>query len=76
MFQEIKSNALQLMMDLFGNYVIQKLFEHGNQAQKKALAQQMMTHVLHLSLQMYGCRVVQKVSNKTTILITLEFGTN
>ena len=49
------------MMDVFGNYVIQKLFEHGNQAQKKALAQQMMGHILALSTQMYGCRVVQKV---------------
>ncbi|KMU90892.1 pumilio RBD [Coccidioides immitis H538.4] len=51
-FQEIKPNAIQLMMDVFGNYVIQKLFEHGNQAQKKALAQQMMGHILNLSTQM------------------------
>ena len=49
------------MTDLFGNYVIQKLFEHGNQSQKKILANQMKGHVLTLSNQMYGCRVVQKV---------------
>ena len=34
-FREIQPNALQLMTDVFGNYVIQKLFEHGNQIQKK-----------------------------------------
>ncbi len=52
---------MQLMTDVFGNYVIQKFFEHGNQSQKKVLANQMKNHVLALSLQMYGCRVVQKV---------------
>ena len=48
------------MTDVFGNYVIQKFFEHGNQAQKKMLANQMRNHVLTLSMQIYGCRVVQK----------------
>ncbi len=60
-FREIHLNSLQLMTDVFGNYVIQKFFEHGNQAQKKILANQMKNHILTLSLQMYGCRVVQKV---------------
>lgn len=49
------------MTDVFGNYVIQKFFEHGNQMQKTILAKQMEGHVLSLALQMYGCRVVQKV---------------
>ena len=49
------------MTDIFGNYVIQKLFEHGNQSQKKVLANQMKGHMVALSTQMYGCRVVQKV---------------
>jgi hypothetical protein len=49
------------MTDVFGNYVIQKLFEHGNQVQKRVLAEQMKNHVVELSMQMYGCRVVQKV---------------
>lgn len=41
--------------------VIQKLFEHGTQVQKTVLANTMEGHILALSLQMYGCRVVQKV---------------
>ncbi|TFY82620.1 hypothetical protein EWM64_g1389 [Hericium alpestre] len=60
-FDEIvPDNALQLIQDVFGNYVIQKLFEHGTQVQKTVLANAMEGHILPLSLQMYGCRVVQK----------------
>lgn len=59
-FAEIELNAIQLMTDVFGNYVIQKFFEHGDQIHKKTLANKMRGHVLTLSLQMYGCRVVQK----------------
>ncbi|KAJ2985980.1 hypothetical protein NUW58_g5250 [Xylaria curta] len=56
-FNEIVPNALQLMKDVFGNYVIQKFFEHGNQPQKKLLASAMKSQVGQLSLQMYSCRV-------------------
>jgi hypothetical protein len=72
-FQELLPHALELMTDVFGNYVIQKFFEHGSlftqrvfifvagdQFQKHALAKVMETHVLTLAVQMYGCRVVQK----------------
>lgn len=60
------------MTDVFGNYVIQKFFEHGNQSQKKVLANQMKNHVLTLSTQMYGCRVVQKVSNRRESLMPVR----
>lgn len=45
------------MTDVFGNYVTQKMFEHGDQLQKAALAKKMDGRVLQLSMQMYGCRV-------------------
>ncbi|OXG91409.1 pumilio 2 [Cryptococcus neoformans A2-102-5] len=60
LFDEIYPNAYQLMTDVFGNYVTQKMFEHGDQLQKAALAKKMDGRVLQLSMQMYGCRVVQK----------------
>ena len=60
-FREVLPNSLQLTTDVFGNYVIQKFFSHGNQSQKKILAASMKGHVLDLSLQTYGCRVIQKV---------------
>jgi len=49
------------MIDVFGNYVIQKFFEHGTPEQKRILGDKLVGHVLELSLQMYGCRVIQKV---------------
>ena len=41
--------------------VVQQLFEHGTQIQKTMLANTIASHILTLSLQMYGSRVVQKV---------------
>ncbi|WWD01141.1 hypothetical protein V866_008080 [Kwoniella sp. B9012] len=78
LFDEIMPNAYQLMTDVFGNYVTQKLFEHGDQKQKAALAKKMEGHVLALSMQMYGCRVVQKalehvlVDQRKTLVSELE----
>ena len=69
-FSEIKPNSLQLMTDVFGNYVIQKFFEHGTQQQKAVLAEQMKGRMLTLSLQMYACRVVQKVNDDLTTRIS------
>lgn len=60
-FAELEVNAVQLMKDVFGNYVVQKFFEHGNQLQKRLLAEKMQGKVTDLSMQTYACRVVQKV---------------
>ncbi|KAG8053794.1 hypothetical protein GUJ93_ZPchr0001g31553 [Zizania palustris] len=59
-FSEIMPQASTLMTDVFGNYVVQKFFEHGSTTQIKELADQLIGRVLALSLQMYGCRVIQK----------------
>ncbi|XP_026390124.1 uncharacterized protein LOC113285456 isoform X2 [Papaver somniferum] len=48
------------MTDVFGNYVIQKFFEHVSAEQRKQLPKQVVGHIFPLSLQMYGCRVIQK----------------
>lgn len=47
-------------VDMF--LVVGQFFEHGTQQQRRELASQLVGHVLVLSLQMYGCRVIQKVS--------------
>ncbi|KAK4396681.1 Pumilio6, chloroplastic [Sesamum angolense] len=59
-FKEVVPHASKLMTDVFGNYVIQKLFEYGSPEQRKYLANQLQGQILPLSLQMYGCRVIQK----------------
>nr|GEV74791.1 pumilio homolog 1-like [Tanacetum cinerariifolium] len=68
-FNEIMPQAFSLMTDVFGNYVIQKFFEHGNAAQIRELADQLNGHVLTLSLQMYGCRVIQKMENLNEVRV-------
>jgi hypothetical protein len=62
------------MMDVFGNYVVQKLFEHGSQIQKKLLAKAMKGRMVNLSLDQYGCRVVQKVMSLALCLATHPYG--
>ena len=59
-FAEIEPSAAQLMGDLFGNYVVQKFFEFGSSAQVEILCEVLRGCVFELSLQTYGCRVVQK----------------
>ncbi|KAL0946873.1 hypothetical protein HGRIS_013039 [Hohenbuehelia grisea] len=56
----VPSSALQLIQDVFGNYVIQRLFEYGTQVQKTILANTMEGHIFQLSMGTYGCRVVQR----------------
>jgi hypothetical protein len=60
-FKEVFPEALSLMKDVFGNYVIQKFFDYRTPEQRKKIADQLVGHVLSLSIHMYGCRVVQKV---------------
>lgn len=57
---EVFANVNLLMTDVFGNYVIQKFFEYGTHEQKTLLCNVLKDNILSLSLQMYGCRVIQK----------------
>ena len=59
-FDEIMPTAQSLMTDVFGNYVLQKLFEYGTAEQCEALAILLKGQSVQLAMQMYGCRVVQK----------------
>ena len=51
-FLEIVPHSHTSMTDVFGNYVIQKFFEHGTEIQRKAPASELTSHVPPLSLQM------------------------
>merc|ERR1719361_1693197 len=57
-FRQIQRNALALCEDVFGNYVIQKFFEHGTDTHRLELAQIIRGRVLPLTKSMYGCRVI------------------
>lgn len=61
-FSEIKPEAVLLMKDVFGNYVIQKFFDFGNQMHKTFFLNHMRGKIFELSTHVYACRVIQKVS--------------
>ena len=57
---EVLPRILTLITDVFGNYVVQKFLDHGALEHRLKLAGMLQGNVLSMSLQMYGCRVVQK----------------
>lgn len=59
-FAEIEPALTELMSDVFGNYVVQKLLEVSQGEMQNKILSLMKGRVLTLSLQTYGCRVVQK----------------
>jgi hypothetical protein len=78
-FDEVLVTAESLMTDVFGNYVIQKMFEYGAPAQCERLAALLAGQAIGLAMQMYGCRVIQKaleyVSTQRLIILVAEFDT-
>ena len=76
-FEEILLVANPLMTDVFGNYVLQKLFEYGTPDQCEQLGQLLAGQAVNLAMQMYGCRVVQKaleyVNTERLMALVSEF---
>jgi len=58
--QEVLPAIRRLRNDVFGNYVVQKLLDFGTPQMKADIRDTLEGELLQLSLQMYGCRVVQK----------------
>jgi hypothetical protein len=50
-----------LLTPFYSIFCLLQFFEYGSTEQRKELANQLTGQVLPLSLQMYGCRVIQKV---------------
>lgn len=59
-FDEVLPVISNLMVDAYGNYVVQKFFDFGMDCQKVILASKLQGNVFLLSTHMYGCRVIQK----------------
>jgi Pumilio-family RNA binding repeat len=49
-----------LMMDIFGNYVVQKIIELGTDDQRDIVIKHMSGHISRMALDNHGCRVLQK----------------
>ena len=57
---EIKNDAMTIMQDVFGNYVIQKILDCGTESHIQTLFDEIKGNILIMSKHIYGCRVVQR----------------
>ena len=58
--QAIIDQAYPLMVNRFGNFLVQRCFEHGTPEQVVAIGQAIRGNTLNLSMDAFGCHVVQK----------------
>ena len=58
--EAIISQAYALMVNRFGNFLVQRCFEHGTNEQIIAIAQAIRGNTLALSMDAFGCHVIQK----------------
>ncbi|KAF3041503.1 hypothetical protein E8E12_002904 [Didymella heteroderae] len=56
----IISQAYSLMINRFGNFLVQRCFEHGTPEQIIAIARAIRGNTLALSMDAFGCHVIQK----------------
>jgi pumilio RNA-binding family len=60
-YEEVFPVILQLSVDVFANFCVQRLFEKASTDQIANMAHGLKGSILRLALQTYGCRVIQKV---------------
>jgi hypothetical protein len=58
--EAIVAQAYPLMVNRFGNFLVQRCFEHGTPEQVIAIANTIRGNTLSLSMDAFGCHVVQK----------------
>lgn len=58
--EAIVSQAYPLMVNRFGNFLVQRCFEHGTPEQIVAIANAIRGNTLSLSMDPFGCHVIQK----------------
>ena len=58
--EAIVNQAYLLMINRFGNFLVQRCFDHGTPAQVAAIANATRGNVASLSMDSFGCHVIQK----------------
>jgi hypothetical protein len=58
--ESIVNQAYPLMINRFGNFLVQRCFEHGTPEQVVAIADAIHGNVIALSMDPFGCHVIQK----------------
>lgn len=63
-YDKILSSVPKLACDVFGNFVVQKVFDRGTLDQRRNIADSLQGQVFSLSTNRFGCRVIQKLLEK------------
>lgn len=75
-YEEVCPVILQLSIDVFANFCVQRLLEKASTEQIQSMANALKGSILRLALQTYGCRVIQKaievVSPECQLMIIRE----
>ncbi|CAB3397775.1 unnamed protein product [Caenorhabditis bovis] len=71
-FDEVLENCVELVDDIFGNYVIQKFFEHGEPRHWYGLVSALRGKIQRYAKKMYACRVLQKALEKVDEKLQLD----
>ena len=58
--EAIIHNCHSLMINRFGNFLVQRCFEYGTKDQIDRIANTILGNVVNLSMDMFGCHVIQK----------------
>jgi hypothetical protein len=75
--EAIVNQAYPLMINRFGNFLVQRCFEHGTPEQVNGIAHAIAGNVLSLSMDPFGCHVIQKAfdsvpeEHKTSMVLEL-----
>ncbi|KAK9465360.1 armadillo-type protein [Lipomyces arxii] len=70
--EAIVEQAYPLMINRFGNFLVQRCFEHGTPEQINEIAEAIRGNVLSLSMDAFGCHVVQKALDSVDESIKAE----
>ncbi|KAL1922970.1 uncharacterized protein VTP21DRAFT_9346 [Calcarisporiella thermophila] len=70
--EEIGGHIPQLMIDPFGNYLCQRLFEHANDEQRTLLVQAVAAELLNIAFDVHGTRAVQRMIETLTLSIQVR----
>ncbi|KAI8114604.1 hypothetical protein M9434_002725 [Picochlorum sp. BPE23] len=60
MYDALSKDIVNLCLDMYGNYTVQCLLMHASPTVVASLGDMIVSHVVPLSLDFYGCRVVQR----------------
>ncbi|OLY80463.1 Pumilio domain-containing protein [Smittium mucronatum] len=72
-FIEITPHFSKLMVDPFGNYLCQKLFEHCNESQRTMILKMISKDLVSISLNIHGTRAAQKLIDLLSTQVQIDY---